>query len=122
MTDEASVDGDLDTLQALEAFLQEFDGVLIVIHDRSFADKVADHLFVFEGGRVVKDSDGTLIETDNEGIPGNSPMINAGGICGDRKTAYREDRNGQRTTIRRAKKDMDNLEKSIEKLKKNTAL
>ena len=48
--DEPSVDCDLDTLTALEQYLQDFQGVLIVVsHDRSFADKVTDHLFIFEG-------------------------------------------------------------------------
>ena len=61
--DEPSVDCDLDTLSALEGYLQEFKGVLLIVsHDRSFADKVANHLFVFEGNGVIKDFAGTLSE------------------------------------------------------------
>jgi ATP-binding cassette subfamily F protein uup len=130
--DEPSVDCDLDTLQALELFLQEFDGVLVVVsHDRSFADKVADHLFVFEGDGIIKDFDGTLseyartlIEMENDSIPGGGLKSDAedgaGGSSDLRKVSYKEDRakrNEQRNAIRRAKKDMANLEKSIEKLK-----
>ena len=52
--DEPSVDLDLNTLQALETYLQEFDGILLIVsHDWVFADKVMDHLFIFEGNGKV---------------------------------------------------------------------
>ena len=39
--------------------MEDFKGVLIVVsHDRRFMDKVASHLFVFEGEGVVKDFQG----------------------------------------------------------------
>jgi len=61
--DEPSVDCDLDTLSALESYLEQFKGVLLVIsHDRAFADKVTDHVFVFEGDGVIKDFQGSLSE------------------------------------------------------------
>ncbi|MBR3287498.1 MAG: ABC-F family ATP-binding cassette domain-containing protein [Bacteroidales bacterium] len=45
--DEPTNDLDIPTLQALEAYLQDFDGCLLVVsHDRYFLDKVADHLLV----------------------------------------------------------------------------
>jgi ABC transport system ATP-binding/permease protein len=122
--DEPSVDLDLPTLQALEIYLQEFSGVLLVVsHDRFFADKVTDHLFIFEGNGEIKDFPGslseyasTLIELENESIVGQS----SGDDDGHPKAAYKEDRakrNEGRNAARRARKDMDNLEKSIEKLK-----
>ena len=41
LMDEPSVDCDLDTLAALEEYLKNFDGVLLIVsHDRAFADKV----------------------------------------------------------------------------------
>jgi len=44
---------DLWARAALEKALAQFDGtVLFVSHDRYFIDQVADHLLVFEGGRV----------------------------------------------------------------------
>lgn len=53
--DEPTNDLDIATLGVLEDYLSEFKGCLIVIsHDRYFLDSVADHLFVFEGGGVVK--------------------------------------------------------------------
>jgi len=59
--DEPTNDVDLDTLSALESYLAEFNGVLVVVsHDRFFVDKVTEHLFVFEGDGVVKDYLGSL--------------------------------------------------------------
>jgi ATP-binding cassette subfamily F protein uup len=52
---------DLDTLAALEGYLAEFNGVLVIVsHDRFFVDKVTQHLFVFEGDGIVKDYLGSL--------------------------------------------------------------
>jgi ATP-binding cassette subfamily F protein uup len=50
-----------DTLAALESYLAEFNGVLIIVsHDRYFVDKVTQHLFVFEGDGIVNDYLGSL--------------------------------------------------------------
>ena len=57
--DEPTNDLDLDTLTALENYLLEFNGcVLIVSHDRYFLDRMVDHLFVFKGDAVIKDFPG----------------------------------------------------------------
>ncbi len=54
--DEPTNDLDLMTLNVLEEYLAAFQGsLLIVSHDRFFVDKLADHLFVFEGCGRVKD-------------------------------------------------------------------
>ena len=54
--DEPTNDLDILTLNVLEEYLQSYSGsVIIVSHDRFFLDKIADHLFVFEGEGVVKD-------------------------------------------------------------------
>ena len=56
-------DVDLDTLAALEEYLAEFNGVLVIVsHDRYFVDKVTKHLFVFEGDGVVNDYLGSLTD------------------------------------------------------------
>lgn len=61
--DEPTNDVDLDTLAALEDYLAEFNGVLVIVsHDRFFVDKVTEHLFVFEGDGVVKDYLGSLTD------------------------------------------------------------
>ena len=48
--DEPTNDLDIQTLQILEEYLQDFPGCVIVVsHDRYFMDKVIDHLLVFKG-------------------------------------------------------------------------
>ena len=57
--DEPTNDLDILTLQALEEYLLEFSGcVLIVSHDRFFMDKVVQHLLCFEGEGKVRDFPG----------------------------------------------------------------
>ncbi len=47
--DEPTNDFDIQTLTALEEYIKNFNGnVLIVSHDRYFMDKIVDSLFVFE--------------------------------------------------------------------------
>lgn len=61
--DEPTNDLDIVTLQVLEEFLSEFGGcVIIVSHDRYFIDKLVDHVFVFEGGGLIKDFPGNYTE------------------------------------------------------------
>lgn len=57
--DEPSNDFDINTLHILEEFLEGFSGTIILVsHDRFLLDKLADHLFVFEGNGVVSDFPG----------------------------------------------------------------
>lgn len=61
--DEPTNDLDILTLTVLEDFLQEYQGVLLVVsHDRYFVDKIADHIFVFEGEGKLKDFPGSYSE------------------------------------------------------------
>lgn len=54
--DEPTNDLDIMTLTILEDYLASFKGCVIVVsHDRFFLDRIADHLFVFEGNGVVRD-------------------------------------------------------------------
>lgn len=54
--DEPTNDLDLMTLNVLEEYLADFKGsLLIVSHDRFFVDKLAEHLFIFEGNGKIKD-------------------------------------------------------------------
>ncbi len=57
--DEPTNDLDIMTLSILEDYLAEFGGCVIVVsHDRYFLDRIADHLFVFEGEGKVRDFPG----------------------------------------------------------------
>ncbi len=61
--DEPTNDLDIVTLNVLEEFLLEYPGcILIVSHDRYFIDKIATHLFIFEGNGKIKDFNGDYTE------------------------------------------------------------
>lgn len=61
--DEPTNDLDIQTLQVLEEYLQDFVGcVIIVSHDRYFMDKVVDHLLVFKGNGEVNDFPGNYTQ------------------------------------------------------------
>jgi ATP-binding cassette subfamily F protein uup len=58
--DEPTNDLDIQTLQVLEEYLENFPGVVLVVsHDRRFLDKVVDGLLIFEGNAEIS------------GFPGN---------------------------------------------------
>lgn len=57
--DEPTNDLDLDTIEALEEMLEDFDGcVLVVSHDRAFVNNLVDHIFVFDGKGGINDWNG----------------------------------------------------------------
>lgn len=61
--DEPTNDLDIQTLQVLEEYLQDFPGCVIVVsHDRYFMDKVVDHLLVFKGEGEIKDFPGNYTQ------------------------------------------------------------
>lgn len=124
----------LDTLTALEQYLDEYKGVLVIVsHDRYFTDKVTDHLFVFEGNGVVKDFTGTLSDyaeclVDIERSSSSSSSSSSSGkdvavkssLEEDKKVTYREDKQArmQRSNqLKKDKKEMNALETKMEKLK-----
>jgi len=126
--DEPTNDIDLDTLSALEQYLEEYNGVLVIVsHDRFFVDKVTDHLFVFEGNGVVKDFTGTLTDyadclTEMESNSGDAVTT---GDDDDKKGNYKEDKQArmQRTNqLKNDKKEMKNLDNKMEKLKGEVAV
>ncbi len=54
--DEPTNDLDVFTLSALEEYLQQYPGCLLIVsHDRYFLDKLVDHVFVLDGYGNVKD-------------------------------------------------------------------
>ncbi len=58
--DEPTNDLDIQTLQVLEEYLENFPGVVLVVsHDRRFLDKVVDGLLIFDGNAEIS------------GFPGN---------------------------------------------------
>ena len=61
--DEPTNDLDIQTLQVLEEYLQDFAGCVIVVsHDCYFMDKVVDHLLVFKGEGEIQDFPGNYTQ------------------------------------------------------------
>lgn len=61
--DEPTNDLDIQMLQVLEEYLQDFAGCVIVVsHDRYFMDKVVDHLLVFKGEGEIQDFPGNYTQ------------------------------------------------------------
>jgi len=113
----------LDTLRALEGYLEDYKGVLVIVsHDRLFTDKVTDHLFVFEGDGVVKDYLGSLsdyaeclVEQENA----SDATTTSSNTVVD-KSSYKEDKQKRlerRNSIKKMKRELGKIEPSIEKLK-----
>ena len=72
--DEPTNDLDLPTLGVLENFLSEFPGCLLIVsHDRYFMDRLVDHLFVFEGGGVIRDYPGNYTQYRQSILNGEQP-------------------------------------------------
>ena len=107
--DEPTNDLDIQTLQILEEYLQDFPGCVIVVsHDRYFMDKVVDHLLVFKGEGEIQDFPGNYTQyrdyqkmkskEDNQTKPVkntkqvNSEPKNNSSINGRRKMTFKEKR------------------------------
>ena len=78
--DEPTNDLDVNTLRALEEALLSFAGCAVVIsHDRWFLDRVATHIFAFEGDSQVYWFEGNYQEyevnrKERLGITDNQPQ------------------------------------------------
>jgi len=123
--DEPSNDLDLNTITALESYLEEYNGVLVVVsHDRFFTDKVTDHLFVMEGNGIMKDYTGTLSEYAETLIEVEANVFEKETKVVYNKADYKEERqkrNTQRNMLRQMQKDTDKLDKSMKKLRDKAA-
>lgn len=61
--DEPTNDLDIETLNRLEEFLQNYEGCLMIVsHDRYFMDHMVDHIFAFKGNGKIKDYYGNYSE------------------------------------------------------------
>jgi len=118
--DEPTNDLDIQTLQVLEEYLQDFPGCVIVVsHDRYFMDKVVDHLLVFEGEGAIKDFPGNytqfrqwkMLKSENEDANEKTPERSAGNSP---KKDYHNDT--RRRMSYKEKREYEQLAREIEAL------
>lgn len=65
--DEPTNDLDIATLQILEDYLDDFQGIVITVsHDRYFLDRVVRRIFAFEGNGVISQYEGGYTDYENK--------------------------------------------------------
>lgn len=119
--DEPTNDLDINTLQILEQYLQDFHGCVIVVsHDRYFMDKVVDHLLVFRGDGVVEDFPGNYTQFrayDDERVEKDLSSRHSSAVDMDDKTARRSPRlSSKRKMSFKERQEFTQLEQEIEAL------
>lgn len=63
LLDEPTNDLDIDTIEALEDFLEGFQGCIVAVsHDRAFLDRIASFLLVLDGSGKVRPFNGSYLE------------------------------------------------------------
>lgn len=124
--DEPTNDFDIDTLNLLEDFLENYTGcILMVSHDRWFMNKLVDHIFVFEGHGKIKDYYGNYteyrLEKDKElKLQKRIAKINAPAATEDSKGKPARATNPNKMTFKE-RKEFETLEVEIEQLEKEKA-
>ena len=116
--DEPTNDLDIQTLQVLEEYLQDFHGCVIVVsHDRYFMDKVVDHLLVFKGNGDIKDFPGNYtqfrewqkLQSETEQTP--KPVVTE-----ENKERNRNRNQEKKKLSYKEKQEYERLEKEISQL------
>ncbi len=112
--DEPTNDLDIQTLQVLEEYLQDFPGCVIVVsHDRYFMDKVVDHILVFKGEGVIEDFPGNYTQYRQYSALQSKEEAKADASVKEKKS-YRND--SRRRMSYKEKREFEQLEKDIASL------
>lgn len=112
--DEPTNDLDIQTLQVLEEYLQDFPGCVIVVsHDRYFMDKVVDHILVFKGEGVIDDFPGNYTQYRQYSALQSKEEVKADASVKEKKS-YRND--SRRRMSYKEKREFEQLEKDIASL------
>ena len=119
--DEPTNDLDIQTLQILEEYLQDFPGCVIVVsHDRYFMDKVVDHLLVFKGDGEIQDFPGNYTQyrdyqkMKSKGEEQQKPAKSSNTSGNDTKKDYRN--NQKRKLSFKEKREYEELTDKIAQL------
>ena len=112
--DEPTNDLDIQTLQVLEEYLQDFPGCVIVVsHDRYFMDKVVDHILVFKGEGVIDDFPGNYTQYRQYSALQSKEEAKVDASVKEKKI-YRND--SRRRMSYKEKREFEQLEKNIASL------
>lgn len=112
--DEPTNDLDIQTLQVLEEYLQDFPGCVIVVsHDRYFMDKVVDHILVFKGEGVIDDFPGNYTQYRQYSALQSKEEAKTDASVKEKKS-YRND--SRRRMSYKEKREFEQLEKDIASL------
>lgn len=112
--DEPTNDLDIQTLQVLEEYLQDFPGCVIVVsHDRYFMDKVVDHILVFKGEGVIDDFPGNYTQYRQYSALQSKEEAKVDASVKEKKS-YRND--SRRHMSYKEKREFEQLEKDIASL------
>lgn len=112
--DEPTNDLDIQTLQVLEEYLQDFLGCVIVVsHDRYFMDKVVDHILVFKGEGVIDDFPGNYTQYRQYSALQSKEDAKVDASVKEKKI-YRND--SRRRMSYKEKREFEQLEKDIASL------
>ena len=119
--DEPTNDLDIQTLQILEEYLQDFPGCVIVVsHDRYFMDKVVDHLLVFKGEGEIQDFPGNYTQfrdfqkMKSKEEEQQKPTKNSSPTANEQKKDYRN--NTKRRMSFKEKREYEQLSDKIAQL------
>lgn len=117
--DEPTNDLDIQTLQILEDYLDEFNGSIIVVsHDRYFLDRICDKLFVFQhqtikqfigGYSAYMELGSEKIETNN-----NTKKVTSNQTIERMSTKEKQELAHMEENLERVQEDMDAIDKEME--------
>lgn len=126
--DEPTNDLDIMSLNVLEEYLLNFQGCLLIVsHDRYFLDKLADHIFVFEGKGLIKDYVGKYTEyreqvkeaeREAELSAKEAKVLAREKAVESADSAVSEDKFQKKKLSFKEQKELEKLEKDIESLEK----
>lgn len=121
--DEPTNDLDIQTLQVLEEYLQDFPGCVIVVsHDRYFMDKVVDHLLVFHGEGEIKDFPGNYTQYREVATMETKAQAQQKASSKEPEQPKKDYHNDTRRRLTyKEKMELQQLEKDIEKLESEKA-
>ncbi len=131
--DEPTNDLDIQTLQVLEEYLQDFPGCVIVVsHDRYFMDKVVDHLLVFKGDGEIQDFPGNYTQYREwsrlqskkiaEAMPSKNLPKGGQSTIENVADGQNDNHSGKRKMTYKEKREYEQLAKEIEALENERKL